>query len=248
LLKGHFEPTSPVALFLFSGTLFIYSAHRLYGLQTSRPVKGYLYYKFSSLLKANTVAGALACLFCWLQLPATARWHTLAASLLALAYILPVLPGHRRLREVAMLKIFLLAACWSWLTVIVPAVASGMGWSALTPLMALERAAFIFIIAIGFDLRDRKRDVEAGLATLPVRLGDQGAVLCAAFSLLIAWGIAWIYVSASFYPPAAFYSVSVSGVLALFLVARAGRKDLSPYYFLFGLDGMMMLQFLLVLF
>jgi len=248
LLTGHYEVASPVALFLFFGTLFIYSAHRLYGLYALSLPKDSLYGKFAFLLKINTPVAAVVGTVCWFQLPEAARWQTLAPCALALAYILPVLPGRRRLREVAMLKIFLLAACWSWLTVIVPAVAGGMGWSAVAPVMLLERAAFIFAIAIGFDLRDRQRDQEAGLATLPVKLGERGAVLCAAVSLLFAWAIAWIFTSANVYPTAAFYSTGVSGLCALVLISRAGRSMLNPYYFLFGLDGLMILQFLLILF
>lgn len=247
LLKGHYEVVSPVALFLFFGTLFIYSAHRLYGLSTFSVPTDSPYRKFSFLLKINIVISAIVCVICWLQFSEAARWQILAPSILALAYILPILPGRRRLREVAMLKIFLLSVCWSWLTVIVPAVAEDMGWSAVTPLMALERAAFIFAIGIGFDLRDRQRDLDAGLATLPVKLGERSAILCAAFSLLVASGIAWLFTSANIYPDAAFYSTGLSGLTALILIARSGRDALSPYYFLLGLDGLLILQFLLVL-
>ena len=248
LLSGHFKVASPVALFLFFGTLFIYSAHRLYGLYALSPAKDSLYSKFAFLLKLNTGIGAVACTVCWFLLPEAARWQALAPCALALAYILPVLPRRRRLREVALVKIFLLVVCWSWLTVIVPAVAGGMGWSAIAPVMLLERAAFIFALAIGFDLRDRQRDQEAGLATLPVKLGARGAVLCAAFSLLIVGAIAWIFTSANLYPTAALFSTGVSGLCALVLISRSERNALSPYFFLFGLDGLMILQFLLVLF
>ncbi|MFM9950819.1 MAG: UbiA family prenyltransferase [Saprospiraceae bacterium] len=247
LLTGHFEVGSPAALFLFFGTLFIYSVHRLYGLYALNLPKDSLYGKFAFLLKINTGFAAVAGSVCWFQLPEAARWQALAPCALALAYILPVLPGRRRLREVAMLKIFLLAICWAWLTVIVPAVAGGMGWSVVAPIMLLERAAFIFAIALGFDLRDRQRDQEAGLATLPVKFGERASVLCAAVSLLFAWGIAWLFTSANVYPTAAFYSTGVSGFCAMVLISRSGRNSLSPYCFLFGLDGLMILQFLLII-
>lgn len=248
LLKGHCDFTSPVALFIFFGTLFIYSIHRLYGLHVAGLSKDSPYGKIPFLLKINAITGGVVCAVCWFGLNEAARWQTLLPCVLALAYVLPVLPGRRRLREVAMLKIFLLSICWSWLTVFLPALAGGMGWSALVPVMVLERAAFIFAIAIGFDLRDRHRDLEAGLGTIPVKLGSRGAILCAAFSLLVAGGIAWLFASASLYPTAAFYSVCISGLAALALISRSDRPHLSPYYFLFGLDGVMMLQFLLVMF
>lgn len=247
LLKGHYKVVSPVALFLFFGTLFIYSAHRLYGLHVSSIPRNSPYSKFSFLLKINMGISAIVCAICWLQFSEATRWHILVPSVLSLAYILPILPGQRRLREVAMLKIFLLSVCWSWLTVIVPGVAENMGWSAIMPAMALERGAFIFAIGIGFDLRDRQRDLDAGLATLPVKLGERSAILCAAFSLLVAWGIAFLFAYANIYPVAAFYSTSLSGLIALILIARSGRDSLSPYYFLCGLDGLLILQFLLVL-
>ncbi len=247
LLTGHYGVASPVALFLFFGTLFIYSAHRLYGLYALSLPKDSPYGKFAFLLKINAGVAAIAGALCWFQLPETARWQALAPCALALAYILPVMPGRRRLREIAMLKIFLLTACWAWLTVIVPAVAGGMGWSTVVPVMLLERAAFIFAIALGFDLRDRQRDQEAGLATLPVKLGVRGAVLCAAGSLLLTGGIAWLFTSANIYPAAAFYSIGLSGLCVLVLISRSGRSSLSPYYFLFGLDGLMILQFLLII-
>ncbi|NUO02728.1 MAG: hypothetical protein HUU01_19135 [Saprospiraceae bacterium] len=123
-------------------------------MHTTRPAGDSPYAKFSFLLKINTTLSAVACAVCWVYLPDLARWHALAPAALALAYTLPVLPGRRRLREVALLKIFLLCACWAWLTVMVPAADAGMGWSAVAPVMVLERAAFIFAMASVSSVRE----------------------------------------------------------------------------------------------
>ncbi len=247
LLFGHYDLFSPTALFLFFGTLLIYSLHRLYGLRKADPTTDHPYRPLASLLWINTGISGIGTAVCWLQLSAGARWQTLAPCVLSLAYILPLLPGGRRLRDVAFLKVFLITFCWSWLTVVLPAVQGGMGWSAVAMLMAIERAAFIFAIGIGFDLRDRVRDREAGVTTLPILLGERGAIVCAAIGLFIAAGLAWLLAKADIYPSAAFYSIAGSGLAVLWLVTRSGKENRNPWYFVFGLDGLMILQFLLVL-
>ncbi len=247
LLQGHYAFFSAPALFLFFGTLFIYSAHRLYSLSKNGAASGYPYDKFRSLLWANTSIGAVASVVCWYYLPGAARWQTLVPCALALAYILPVLPAKKRLRDVATLKIFLLSGCWSWLTVILPASAAGMGWSAVAFVMAIGRAAFIFALCIGFDIRDQQRDKEAGVNTLPVKFGERTAIAFAFMALLLSVFISILFTSASIYLESAAYSMAISGVMALVLVAGSGQKNRNLFYFLFGVDGMMILQFLLVL-
>jgi len=246
LLTGHFDAGAPVALFLFFGTLFIYSVHRLYALSKAPADKVSPYRPFSLLLKINVLISALASFTCWLLLPEAARWWTLVPCALAAAYISPVLPHGRRLRDIGWLKIFLIVSSWAWLTVALPAVVVGMSWSGVAVLMLFARAGFIFAIAMAFDLRDRQNDQAMGVATLAVKLGHTGSLIATGIGLLMTITIAWLLVSCDAFPHAALRAIGLTSVAAFLFVSRSTRSNLSPYFFLFGLDGLMILQFLLL--
>jgi 4-hydroxybenzoate polyprenyltransferase len=108
----------------------------------------------------------------WRYLPAL-----LPLAALALLYSWPL--GRWRgkpwaLREVPLLKIFLIAGVWSAITVGLPTLVLHRPLAEAAGLLA-QRFCLVLALAIVFDIRDLSRDRAAGTRTFPVVLGLAGA-------------------------------------------------------------------------
>jgi 4-hydroxybenzoate polyprenyltransferase len=104
--------------------------------------------------------------------------------------------------------------------------------------------AFIFVLALCFDARDIEFDKRDNLKTIPILYGIPGTELlykitCALFLLLTIihyfilshyWGIG--------------IAMMASIIITYFVVAKTYPRK-SDYYYMFIVDGMMILQFLL---
>ena len=97
---------------------------------------------------------------------------------LALLYSWPVWRWRGRrwaLREVPLLKGFLIAGVWTAVTVGLPVLLHHpLNLISVEKLMG-QRFCLVAALTVVFDLRDLSRDRAAGLATLPVWLGPAGA-------------------------------------------------------------------------
>ncbi len=104
----------------------------------------------------------------------------LVISLLGLSYNLHVLPGflsggrYRRIRDVPGSKTFLIAAAWSVVTTLLPALAAGQV-SFATLLVMAWTGGIVFSRSAFFDLMDIQGDRLVGRETLPVLLGEKRA-------------------------------------------------------------------------
>ncbi len=97
-------------------------------------------------------------------------------ALAVVLYAVPLRKGHGHvpgLRRAPLLKAFLIAGCWAWVSVGLPVVfkdgdgeQQGLGW-----LFAMQ-AAFFLAITLVFDLRDREHD-RGTVLTWPHVLGDR---------------------------------------------------------------------------
>ena len=108
----------------------------------------------------------------WRYLP-----KLLPLAALALLYSWPLVywRGQRRaLREVPLLKGFLIAGVWSAITVGLPALALHRPLAEAAGLLA-QRFCLVLALTIVFDIRDLSRDRAAGTRTIPVVLGLAGA-------------------------------------------------------------------------
>src|SRR5690606_18217476 len=110
---------------------------------------------------------------------------------LSLGYVLPFLGKNKRLRDIGQIKIFLIAGVWAFITVVLPFVDHGAGFSFALVLISLERAVFIFAITLPFDIRDMKVDSQELLTTIPGRIGIEKTKLlayaCCAFAVALAF-------------------------------------------------------------
>lgn len=244
LLGGRVQ-VSPATGLIFFGTLFLYALHRAIGVGQLAPFTASGRFKVIQehkshlfLFAALGIAGAL---YFFLLFPWSIQWRLVLPGLLALGYVIPLGASGKRLRDLHFLKVFLLALVWAWLTVWLPAAELGAGWQRSTLLMGIERAAFIFALTIPFDIRDMEVDRHIRVRTLPNSLGI-APVMALAFLMM---AVMLVFARLNHYPPGAWAGLACSAVITFTLIVFSRRVQ-HDYYFSGLLDGMLLLQFLLV--
>ena len=158
----------------------------------------------------------------------------LPLAALALLYSWPLARwrGQRRaLREVPLLKVFLIAGVWSAVTVGVPTLALHRPLASAGGLLA-QRFCLVLALAIVFDIRDLSRDRAAGTRTFPVVLGPTGAKALALASLAGAVGLGFERGA----PPLGLLVIGVSAAVVI-LLAEERQGD---YFFAFWADGVLL--------
>lgn len=158
----------------------------------------------------------------------------LPLAALAIGYSWPVLPwrGHwRAVREVPLLKVFLIAGVWTAVTVGLPALALHQPLASARELLG-QRFCLVSALAIVFDIRDYSRDQAAGLRTFPVVLGVAGAK---AVSLALLAGAVALGLARSTAPLAVGLPAALAA--AVVLAAQEWRSD---YFFALLTDGVLL--------
>ncbi len=164
--------------------------------------------------------------------------------ILSAAYVLPLPWRSRRLRDYPIVKIFVLAATWSFLTVVVPAISQGFSGSIELSLLFVERAAFIFAIAIPFDIRDMKADLQNDVITLPARLGVRNSKIAGDTAILISLACATMLFRNNVYAADYYFLLLPFYIVTAILIYRT-KADYSDYYFTGLMDGLMLVMYLL---
>ncbi|QNF32409.1 hypothetical protein HUW51_06565 [Adhaeribacter swui] len=145
------------------------------------------------------------------------------------------------LRNIPLLKIFLIAYVWSCVTVILPLLATNkLSISVDIGLLFLRRFTYLFALTLLFDIRDYKKDKITHTLTFPGLVGVLFTKILATILLLVFAVATWL----SEVGPA-LLSLEVSAVIALAVVWLSHEKR-SEYYYLIFADGMMLVQSLLV--
>lgn len=181
-LPGLFHPY--LALILFA-TLFDYTLHRLIGLQKltkySVPEKFSWAKEHSLLLKVILVISFFATTFSLLFVNFQIRSIVFVVAAPTILYSFIILRNENSIfnfKKILGIKSFLLAFVWAIVTVIIPFSDSlSQTLNNHIILLFLERFAFIFAIAILFDIRDIKQDSQTEIKTFPVYFGESKTLL-----------------------------------------------------------------------
>lgn len=162
-------------------------------------------------------------------------------GVVAVAYAMPVFrrnASKTRIREIGLWKIFLIAAVWAGMTVILPSVQL-YGFEQITNqsswFLAIERAIFIIAITLPFDIRDLINDAKKGVKTIPSTIGSFRSVLLALTLLLFCIFLQYLRISDLnnlFYGYLVAYLITMLGVS----YATPNRSDM---YCSFWIEGTM---------
>lgn len=182
-----------------------------------------------------------------------AKWEVLFAlfplGALTVLYSFPVYKkGVKifRLREVPLLKIFIISLVWAATCIVLPLVQAGLTVKAADlALLIFERFLFIFAITVPFDIRDMESDRRSELKTLPLLIGERKAIWSANAAILLFTVLtAFHYIGLGQYKYfAAFF---ISGI-STFYFLNSKKIGAWKHYHYGVLDGTMALQGLLVL-
>lgn len=190
------------------------------------------------------ICGLAAVVLCWGQTLVFGPWSLVVVVLLGL-YLLPFQGTEGRsigLREIPGLKVILVAAGWTFVT---------MGVTTSTPAeefrfdgwIAAVQFCFFLALAIATDIGDLKYDRPA-LRTIPQVFGIRGAKV---FAVILMIPVIWYYFISQ-----ALVVVTGSGMRAIFVLPLMGtvitaiaismvREDRPKWYFEILLDGMVLL-------
>lgn len=251
-------PDFRFVFFVFFSTLFLYSFHRIYrlGKRSEKELKE----KRHSWIRQHPVlfysvlflAFFALCYLILFYLQFKTIFFLLPVALVSFGYSIPFLKtdkGLVRLRDVYGLKIFLISFTLSYVTVILPIVNyyDSLPISVDSILFVfLRRMLFVFAITVPFDIRDMEYDVRNSIKTFPIIFGVNrakgiaiGALIT--FSLLVVVQYAWSVDMNIFRAFALLISATISS-----LVILKTNSSRSEYFYLFGLEGMLLLQALLI--
>jgi 4-hydroxybenzoate polyprenyltransferase len=160
---------------IFVATFFIYNMER-----SSRQVK------YLQFLRGLSVA-ILFILFFFIKFRSLAFLTHL--SFLSLLYAFPTQFGRIALRNIPLLKIFLITYCWASVTVLLPVVEAGNSlFTASVGYYFVERMVFIFAIALPFDIGDYETDKQMGIKTFPILIGIRNTRFLA-YTLILIFGL-----------------------------------------------------------
>jgi 4-hydroxybenzoate polyprenyltransferase len=172
----------------------------------------------------------------------------LPLALITFFYSVPLIRINNRaftLRDVPLLKIFLITGVWTCTTILLPLIQSNLIASrSQICLLLIERFLFVFSIAIQFDIRDMLADKSAGTKTLPVVIGKKTALKLSIATLLIFTVICIIqYTNLKMYFLIPAFLISGISTL-IFIVDKKIRQ--TKYFYDYLLDGALLLQGMLV--
>lgn len=165
---------------------------------------------------------------------------------ISLLYSYPLLPfgQKRRIKDFGLLKIITLSLMWTLVTVWFPIVESSFQIISFQ-LIFLRRFIFIFILCLLFDLRDVQIDSAENINTLPVIIGIHKAYNLSyiLLSLFVVLSVIQFFRIAD---TVQLFAMLISA-LATYFIIRYSKGNKSDLYYLGAVDGMMLLQAILVI-
>jgi 4-hydroxybenzoate polyprenyltransferase len=205
-------------------------------------VFGYHFTRRERLFQVMAWSMGLLGLVGYLMLPAATQLMALVPGLVWGAYYGWRRPGNAGLRAMPYWKPFAVAFAWAWVTVILPLPA--VPWKEVVFVFG-ARAAFVFGLALAYDLHDKAYDTRHGLMTLAgrwdarqtLRMIDWSMVVSGLCAVLYSVGRPWWWWSTT----AVLLSLAGSDLLIRWLFSQT---RLEPWRKVL-IDGLMPLQWLI---
>jgi len=253
LLKADCEEY--VLALLFCSTLALYNFSMLL-VKPAQPLKSpyrRVRWIFSNyrLMVTITLIAVLGIIPLALFLSTASKVLLLFLAIIAVSYNLPLFSMNDKkfgLRNVPGLKLFLIALIWSLSCVLLPILETADRQGLVVPLddailLIAKRFLFIAAITVPFDIRDLFQDQKYDLKTIPVVWGEKKAYLFCQALLIIYLTLLFAFTDQF---NADFIGLTLTIFLTGWLIFKAEFKKNEYYYFLL-IDGMMILQYLVLL-
>jgi 1,4-dihydroxy-2-naphthoate octaprenyltransferase len=237
-------------LWIFFATLLAYNLHSLAAIRNSDAAdQPKLVDPFARIIHPFfTGLAAIGTGYYTTRIDMGEHWMVvLLTALLTIGYSYPLLfwRSKRKLREYGIAKVIILALVWTISTVFLPLQDPHWYAHPIVWLVMARRFLFMIALCLPFDIRDVEKDQLQGIATVPNVIGVQrtyrliNQILLAIFVLTMpafflgAWGIT----------TAILFSVVFTGI-----IIYLSRQNKHALMYLGAIDGMILLQALLVTF
>jgi hypothetical protein len=147
-------------------------------------------------------------------------------------YAVPLLPRAKNLRNLAGLKIFIVAIVWAGITVVLPSLEKPhvIPWD--VGIETIQRILLVLVLLGPFEIRDLKYD-DAALKTLPQRFGVHKTLIYGGFSAIV------LYMLTFFKEDLTPLDAIAKGILFLILghIMLYTKKNQSKYYASFWVEA-----------
>jgi 4-hydroxybenzoate polyprenyltransferase len=233
-------------LFVFGATLFQYNIHYLLKTSAVNDSARLAWSQKNTVIHWILIGIALVLIISRLF---SFRLHhfifLLIMGAITFLYSVPVLPFRKkRIKDFGPLKILTITLLWTLVTVWFPIDQSFYGDLSFQ-LIFVRRFIFIFVLCLMFDIRDVEVDRKENIRTIPVTAGTRRAYqIC-----YILLGIFILISLLQFMRVHNFLQLNamILSAAATFLMIGYSKKNNSDFVYLACIDGMMLLQALLVM-
>ncbi len=166
-------------------------------------------------------------------------------GVIAFLYSFPFLPfgKKKRIKDYGFLKIITLSLLWTLVTVWFPVNDMEVD-TRLFLFVFVKRFVFMFILCLLFDIRDEEIDSKEKINTLAVKLGTKKSYTLSYF--LLALFVVLSFVQYLLFPQTEFFLAMIISAIFTLITIELTKKSNSDFIYLAGIDGMMILQALLV--
>ncbi len=229
------SPDPAILVFVFCATLAVYCLDRVIGSnedQISQTDRLRWIANHQDVLKVVAGFGLIGLAASAFFLPTDRLFGLGIMAVVTGLYSMPILPQHKRLKDVPGLKIFFIAGVWAFATVWLPLGELNWAWLA-------SRAAFICAITIPFDLRDVARDAASGIKTIPHIIGMPASKGLSVLLLVVAFllGTGRIEVTVV-------HAVSIAYAAVVVLSTNENRAD---FFYAVIVEGAMLVYAILMI-
>lgn len=230
-IEQQLAPSPQVLLWVFFGTIAAYNFIKFATIAGWRHKSLPPYLRWIQL--GSFLATALALWFSYQLSSQTWIWICLMGTLVVL-YTLPILAGSN-LRSLPGIKIFVVAAVWAGVTVIIPLVQDGQQLNLYAWNLVIRRLLMVLILILPFEIRDLHID-EPGLKTLPTWIGLRDTKRLA----LVLGGL---LIALLFLDDSAKHHLLVEGLIGILAVYAVQRSEAEQptYYASFWVEGIPLL-------
>ncbi len=254
VLFSSFVDENDVKLGLFVGaaTFFIYNIHKPITYFLRKQLVDNQRFRraetFRGPLSILTILAGFYAVYSFFYLKLNSQLLLILMAFLALGYVLPILGRGRRLRDLAHLKIFLIATVWAGMTVGLPylelknSTTNTAFWQ-----LFIERACFIFALCIAFDIRDMDWDARANVKTIPLSMGVKNAKIVGILAIITSILMVLCLKNNAIYSESLSVKLVVVYLMALLILIKTD-KSRSDYFFYGVVDGLILVLSLVIIF
>jgi len=232
-------------LYVFLSTIVSYNLIRFYGPSGTQHWLDIFIKKKRKILLGMTMICIVILIYLTFQLHIKGIISLLPFGLFTLFYIIP-LPLKKNnsvaLRNVAFLKLFLIAISYAGVTVLFPLKNYNVEIGLNESVIFMQRFLFIAAITIPFDIRDLKFD-HPGLKTIPQVLGVQKSKVTGLFFLMLFLGLEFFK-----YPNGNNLTINliIAMISLIFILKSTPNKN--KYFSAFFIEGLPIIWMFLVIF